>query len=458
MLRRRDVLALMLSAPFAARAESEPDAAVRAILVERIDVGRQSVGMIAVTLHEGQRRLVTYGHSGTADDRALDVDTVFEIGSITKVFTALLLADMVQRREVALDDPVAALLPPGTRIPERGRPITLLDLATYSSGLPNMPDNFAPSDPANPYADYTAERMYAFLATHTLKFDPATHYEYANLGFAVLGHALAARAGKNYEELVTERICAPLGLHDTRIALTPAMTARMVQGHDVNLFPTPNWDLNAFAGSGALRSTANDMCSFLEACMGQRDTALSPAMAALLQTRRPAYNSSTDVALGWFAIKARDDEIIWKEGGTGGASSFIGYSPRSRQGAVLLSNAGYMNSVNDIGFHLVNPAFPVKPQRRSVAIEPDRLDGLVGVYRFTPTFTGTVTRQGARLFAQRRGQAMYEIFPASDAEFFYRVVDAQLTFERGSDGRADSVVLHQNGKDLRGIRFARPGD
>jgi D-alanyl-D-alanine-carboxypeptidase/D-alanyl-D-alanine-endopeptidase len=452
MLRRRDILALMLSAPFAARAEQDSDAAVRAILAERIDVGRQSVGMIAVTLREGQRRLVTYGHSGTAEDRALDGDTVFEIGSITKVFTALLLTDMVQRREVALEDPVAALLPPGTRIPERGRPITLLDLATYSSGLPNMPDNFAPSDPANPYANSTAERMVAFLATYTLKFDPGTHYEYANLGFALLGHALAARAGKDYEELVVERICTPLGLHDTRIALTPAMQARMVQGHDSNLFPTPNWDLNAFVGSGALRSTANDMCVFLEACLGQRDTALSPAISALLEVRRPATSSSTDVALGWFATKARDDEIIWKDGGTGGACSFIGYSSKSRQGAVLLSNAGYVNSINDIGFHLINPAFPVKPQRRSVAVEPERLDGLVGIYRFSPTFAGVVTRQGSRLFAQRHGQAMYEIFPASDTEFFYRMVNAQLTFERGPDGRANAVVLHQNGKDLRGTR------
>jgi D-alanyl-D-alanine-carboxypeptidase/D-alanyl-D-alanine-endopeptidase len=451
MLRRRDVLALMLSAPLA-HAESDPDAAVRAILAERIDVGRQSVGMIAVTLREGQRRLVSYGHSGTSDDRALDGGTVFEIGSITKVFTALLLADMAQRREVALDDPVAALLPPGTRIPERGRPITLLDLATYSSGLPNMPDNFAPGDPANPYADYTPERMFAFLAAYTLKFDAGTHYEYANLGFALLGHALALRAGKNYEELIVERICTPLGLNDTRITLTPGMQARMVQGHDANLFPTPNWDINAFAGAGALRSTANDLCVFLEACMGQRDTALSPALAALLQVQRPGYNSFTDAALGWFVTKARDDEIVSKEGGTGGTCSVIGYSPRSRQGAVLLSNAGYLNSVNDIGLHLVNPAFPVKPQRRSVTIEPERLEGLVGVYRFSRTFVGTVTRQGSRLFAQRQGQAMFEIFPASDTEFFYRVVAAQLTFERDPDGRANVVVLHQNGKDLRGTR------
>jgi D-alanyl-D-alanine-carboxypeptidase/D-alanyl-D-alanine-endopeptidase len=142
---RRDLLTAMATAPLPAAAQSEARPSIRDILKERVEVGRQSVGMVAVTLADGRREMVTYGHAGTPDDRPLDMDSVYEIGSITKVFTALLLADMVQRKEVTLDDSVAALLP-AAKIPEKGKPITLLDLATYTSGLPRMPGNFHPAD------------------------------------------------------------------------------------------------------------------------------------------------------------------------------------------------------------------------------------------------------------------------------------------------------------------------
>jgi CubicO group peptidase (beta-lactamase class C family) len=186
---RRDLLLTLAATPFPAAAQTDSKPTVRDILKERIEVGRQSVGMVAVTVQDSRRELVTYGRPDTPDDRPLDGDSVFEIGSITKVFTALLLADMVQRREVALADPVASLLPAGTKIPEKGRPITLLDLATYTSGLPRMPSNFTPGDSKNPYVDYTAAKMMEFLASYELKHEPGTHYEYANLGFGLLGHA-----------------------------------------------------------------------------------------------------------------------------------------------------------------------------------------------------------------------------------------------------------------------------
>lgn len=451
-LPRRDLLVAIAGAPVAAAAQSAPLPTVRDILAERIEVGRQSVGIVAVTLEAGRRELATCGRADTPDDRPLDMDSVFEIGSITKVFTALLLADMVQRREVGLADPVASLLPAGTKIPEKGKPITLLDLATYTSGLPRMPGNFAPGDSKNPYADYTDAMMMEFLASHELKHEPGTHYEYANLGFALLGHALATHAGKPYETLVVERLCAPLGLADTRITLTPSMKARRVQAHDANLFPTPDWEFQAFAGAGALHSTANDLCTFVEAAMGQRESPLKEAFALLLSTRRPAYKPTPDAALGWFVSSGKLDETVWKDGGTGGTCSFVGYGRKGQRGGVVLSNAGYWNNINDIGFHLIDPELPVKPQRRSVPVEPARLERLVGSYRFE-RFIIAVTRLGNRLFAQLSDQPPFEVFAVSDTEFFYRVVDAQLTFELGPDGLAAALVLHQNKKDHRGSRI-----
>ena len=431
-------------------AQSDAKPTVRDILKDRIEVGHQSVGMVAVTVQDGRRELVSYGRSDMPDERPLDMDSVFEIGSITKVFTALLLADMVQRREVALADPVASLLPAGTKIPEKGKPITLLDLATYTSGLPRMPGNWAPGDSRNPYADYTAAMMMEFLASYELKHEPGTHYEYANLGFGLLGHALATRAGRPYEALVIERICTPLGMGDTRIALTPAMKARRVQAHDANLFPTPDWEFQVFAGAGALRSTANDLCTFVEAAMGRRASPLKEAFALLLATQRPAYKPTPDVALGWFVSHGKLFDIVWKDGGTGGTCSFIGFAPKRQRGGVVLSNAGYWNNINDIGYHLIDPDLPVKPQRRAVPIEAAKLARLVGSYKFEK-FTIAVTRLGDRLFAQLGTQPAFEVFALSDTEFFYRVVDAQLTFELGPDGNPAALVLHQNNKDMRGM-------
>ena len=174
---------------------------------------------------------------------------MFELGSITKVFTALLLTEMVTRGEVALDDPVSKYLPGSVKMPARnGKQITFLDLATYTSGLPRLPDGI-PSVGDNPYAAYTVEQLYAFLSNHTLRFDPGTHYEYANLGFGLLGHVLALRANTSYEDLVVSRVCAPLGLEDTRISLTASMRERLAQGHLSNLNATPNWDVPTLAGA-----------------------------------------------------------------------------------------------------------------------------------------------------------------------------------------------------------------
>ena len=157
---------------------------------------------------------------------------MFEIGSITKVFTAAILADMVARGQVRLDDPVAQLLPATVKVPSRnGRRITLLDLATQSSGLPRLPTNFAPKDSANPYADYGDQQLYDFLSGYELPRDPGATYEYSNLGMGLLGHALARKAGMSYEQLVSRRVLAPLGMKETAITLSPALRPRLVPGH-----------------------------------------------------------------------------------------------------------------------------------------------------------------------------------------------------------------------------------
>jgi D-alanyl-D-alanine-carboxypeptidase/D-alanyl-D-alanine-endopeptidase len=319
-------------------------------------------GMVAVVINEAGHRMVSFGDSGVPK-LALDGDSVFEMMSMTKVLTSLLLADMVARGEVAFDDPVAKYLPSSVTLHEHGRPITLLDLATYTSGLPNMPGNLPPNwyDMPNPMGDYTDAKLYEFLSSYVPKYEPGTHYEYANVGFGLLGIALARRAGKSYEELLVERVCNPLGMADTRITLTGEMRRHLVQGHDMDLKPTQLWDWPAMPGAGCARSTANNLTVFVEACLGLARTPLRAPLSRLIETRRPTPLAGTDVGMGWFISTDGKEEIAWKSGLSAGCNTFIGFSTKRRRGAVLLSNflwqpidAGTIN----MGIKMIDPDFP----------------------------------------------------------------------------------------------------
>src|SRR5262245_25995017 len=259
------------------------------ILVRRVDQQKQATGIVVGLIEPTGRRRVTYGHLAKGDPRAVDGDTIFEIGSVSKVFTSLLLADMVHRKEVALDDPAATYLPEHVRMPERsGRSITLRDLSTHRSGLPHMPSNLVAKmvkrkDTDGPDVGYGVDDLYEFLSSYELPRDSGSEFEYSNLGAGLLGHLLAYRAGTDYENLIGTRITRPLSMPDTGITLSSAMKQRMATGHNAILAPVANWDLPTLSGAGALRSSANDMLTFLEAFLGYKETPLAPAMKAMLK-------------------------------------------------------------------------------------------------------------------------------------------------------------------------------
>jgi len=350
------VLAATSAAPSSAVAWTPPsDAEIRKILVDRIDVQHQGVGIVVGIIDKNGRRIISYGVSNQGDPRAVDGDTVFEIGSMTKVFTALLLSQMVQRGDLSLTDPASKYLPAGVTLPERGgKQIELIDLATHTSGLPGMPSDFYPiKNEANPYVDYTIDQMNKFLNSYKLDRDIGAKFEYSNLGFAVLGHIVTREAGMDYETLVRERITAPLNMRDTSIALSPSMKARLAVGHDEHMQPTPNWDLPAFEGAGALRSTANDILTFLGAELGYIDTPLSTAMKAELAPRRPRIESGWFSALAWGVYETPNQEVFFKNGGTGGYRTSMGFDPKAGVGVVVLTNSVTPSGGDDINLHIL---------------------------------------------------------------------------------------------------------
>ena len=427
---------------------------IREILARRIDNQKQAVGIVAGVTEPNGRRVVAYGNLANGDPRTLDGDTIFEIGSVTKVFTSLLLADMVNRKEVTLDDPAAMYLPEKVKMPQRsGKSITLLDLSTHSSGLPCVPSNLKPKDPLNPYANRSVDDLYQFLSGYELPRDPGSEYEYSNLGAGLLGHLLAHRAGTDYESLIRTRITEPLSMPDTVITLSSSMKQRMATGHNALLAPVANWGLSPLAGAGALRSSANDMLTFLEAFLGYKETPLAPAMKAMLEVRRPAGPGGiAKIGLGWLIL----GESPWHSGGTGGFRSFVGYDPKARTGVVVLSNASTLTGVDDIGGHIWNPKVPLAnpeppKQRTEIRIDPELLDNYTGRYQL-PDRILEITRDGDRLFVQGFGPQgiggpKFEMAAESEKSFFVKVTGSQITFETGPDGRATGLVMHRVGRE-----------
>lgn len=429
------------------------DSAIRAVLDARIAANRNAAIVVGLVGPGGTRVIA----AGVADEQRPDVrldgNTVFEIGSITKVFTGALLAEMVARGEVGLDDPVRSLLPATVTFPVHGgREIALIDLATHRSGLPRMPSNFAPRNANNPYADYSVDQLYTFLSQHVLTRGVGEGYEYSNLAVGLLGHVLALKGNSSYEALLTERILAPLGMSDTRITLTPSMRDRLARGHYVTGYPAENWDIPTLAGAGALRSTVNDMLTFAAANLDPTGAGIRAALRQAHTVQREGPGNAPPVGLNWHINRRRGREFLWHNGQTGGYHSYLALDAANRMGVVVLTNTSF--TIDGIGLWLLDSTTSLTrlgaiPVRKEIALPSDALDVFVGEYRLNPSFAITVTRDGSALFIQATGQGRLRAVPESELRFFLREVDAQLSFTRDASGMVNELILHQGGADLR---------
>ena len=403
---------------------------------ERVAAGTYQTLIFGVV--DGDKsEVVAFGKldNGKAPDR----DTVYEIGSITKTFTATLLAKAVLSGRVALDTAVAQLLP-GFKIPSRGgKEITLGYLATQYSGLPRMPSNFLPKDPSNPYADYDAVKLKAFLAGYELPRDPGASYEYSNLGFGLLGYALAHLDRTTYDAMTDAEILKPLGMTMSGTVFTDAMRAHLAPGHDVTGNAANNWNLDALAGAGAIRSTANDMLRYLKANMGIDQSPLAAAMK-LAQQPRSNVGRSMRVGLAWMTT---DKGIVWHNGMTGGYTSFLGFTADGRRGVIILSNTAV--DADDLGFATLDAVAPLRPAYKAIVLPSASLDDYVGTYKLADKFLLQVFRMNDGLFARATGQGAFPIFPFAPNEFFAKVAGISMSFTRDPMGVVNGLVLHQNG-------------
>jgi serine-type D-Ala-D-Ala carboxypeptidase/endopeptidase len=450
------VIFAILTAGFAGVQAVPPDDEIHKILVERIGENEKDIGIVVGVIERQAgsdgRRIISYGHRNAGDTRPLDGNTVFEIASVTKVFTALLLADMVEKNEVALSDPAAKYLP-GVKLPERnGHLITLVDLATHTSGLPFMPADAPPlNDPAA--AKYSPDDLKRYLASYQLTRDIGSDWDYSNIGYWVLSEALAARAGNNASPartLIRQRVLIPLKIPDTDFELSAKMKSNLAPGHDNALQPAPPASTmsiySIMPAAGGLYSTANDLLTFLSECMGYESSPLAPAMKTALSIHRPV-KPGNEQALGWNVYGKDADEAIFRDGSSFGYASAIAYDPKSRVGVVVLTNQ--IGDVGDIARHLLRPDFPLaKPSNTKhveITLDPKVLDSYVGRYKAKGEEIFIVARENDFLTLESPadwGLPKLRIRSEGQQVFFATELPVKVTFQAGPDGKVSGLTIY----------------
>jgi CubicO group peptidase (beta-lactamase class C family) len=422
------------------------DTEIQRMLDDRVATYQDTVGLVVGIVTPQGRKIFTRGTYDLGEDVPVDGDTIFDIGGVSKLFTALLLSDMVRKGEVALDDPAQKYLPADMKLPVRGRPITLLDLATHRSGLPPEPSNVLITDLNNPNSSVSPEQLSKFITGYELPRDVGAEYEYSNLGYQLLALALARREQKDFRSLLSTRILVPLNLVSTGYEVPDALKDKLTIGHDGHVRPINAKPLPALLGADSLKSNVKDMMALVAAMLGDSNATPGSAVADTLKVRRPTDVAERSVGLGWYFAKVHATEIVWLNGQASGFRSFVGFAPGKHLGVVLLSNS--INPIDDLAIHLLDPQSPLRALRREVSVNPSRYDQFVGKFAINENFLVSITRDKGRLFIQPFGQPRSELFPESDDKYFLRDVDAEVTFQTDGSGYAQSLLLAQ-GKDIK---------
>ena len=330
----------------------------------RVKAG-ENVGVVIAFIEDESVDYYSYGTIDLRHNIPVDKQSIFEIGSISKVFTCTMLADEVLKGSMKLSDPISKYLPEGVTAPKiNGRVITLQDLATHTSGLPRMPDNFNPADPSNPYIDYTPKLMYEFLSNHELIRDIGSEYEYSNFGMGLLGHILELHTGKSYEDLLIEKITSVCNMPNTRLVLTDYMKEHLAKPHSQGV-EVSNWDLTGLAGAGGIRSNTEDMVNFIKANMGVTKLNIYEAMVLSQKVVYEKENDQFKMGLGWHYAQNGDDTIIWHNGATGGYKSFTGFVKGTSKGVVVLANSD--GDIGRLGMKLLGDPRPLEVPKPSIA-------------------------------------------------------------------------------------------
>ena len=431
-------------------------------LIENNDVVALVIGIV----RNGNHQVFTYGSLVPNGTERPHSKTIFEIGSITKTFTGLLLAQLVEEGTVQLDDPISKYLPAGTPTPRWGQDeIRLIDLATHTSGLPKMPTNLVSRDVSNLYADYSSDQLLAYLkheargnAGRSLlsAFTPAKQpsHNYSNVGIGLLGYLLSRAANIPYEQLLIEKVCDPLGLNDTRVELTEEQQARLAPGHSSRKTLAPNWDFDCLAPCAGLNSTCEDMLKYLSVFLDRQNGMVKSAELALQQHRPIDANNS--VGLCWKIENG--SEVAHHDGSTGGYHARVMLRQKSDVGVVILANSRNI-VIEQLAPRMLllavgAPIEPI-PIRKPAQVDPTSLSACVGDYRDNNSNTATVVQVEGGLIVRPNDAPEHDLYPETETEFFTKLSPSiSFSFIKNIDGSVDEMIYRDGTVGLT-MRYRR---
>ena len=410
-----------------------------------IDANRV-VGISIGVLKAGQAITAHVGHT-RSQGPVPDNDTVYEIGSVSKVFTGILVADAVVRGRARLDQPAQELLPGNVKMPRwKDRPIMIVDLTTHRSGLPRLASNMPIANGQNPYVDYTSKLAYEFLTEHRLRRRPGSEYEYSNLGMALAGYLISANAELSYDELLRQRIAEPLAMKSTRVVLSPSMHQRLATPHLAVGEETSTWECADMPGAAGIRSSTTDMLRFAQAHLSPPNDDTGRAIELAWKKHTVDVSKGPAMGLGWNF--AGDGKTRWHNGQTGGSHSMLLINRETQMAVVLLANTA-SQELDRLAFDVVRMlrGAEVKPRsfEEPIRVAKKVMERYVGQYQLAPSFVFAVSVKGDKLMVGITKQPTVQVFARSETEWFYTVVDATLKFQIDNDGKCTSLQLIQNG-------------
>lgn len=417
--------------------------AVKESIRKRVDFGYVP-GIVVGMVNADGTTYFSYGNLSHDSGMSVDENSVYAIASVTKTFTGVLLAEMVEAGDVSLNDKVESFLPDGVNMPGGGGGnITLKHLATHTSGLPSKPPNLDATieDFSNQFAGYDEGDLYAFLNSYTLTRAPGATYEYSNAGLGLLGHALALSQGKSYEELLKERVLTPMEMADTGLTLTEEQMTRRAPGHH-GVVERPKFEMNVLNPAGGLQSSASNLCSYLTYQLGHETGAIAPALTLSHQKHFDIPGGPYDLGLGWWLWNAKG--VIQHGGDSQGSTSFVGFRSSTGTGVAVLSNNRGHNSlsVSDLGFHCLNQSEALSEIRALPAVSESDLQKRVGRYEHPSGSVFHIGLKNGWLFLDIEGQSAYTLFHISGGVGFKMLdfgLDADVVFQ------PEKLTYSQNG-------------
>lgn len=442
---------------------SEETRDIRKLLTDYVDVYKKSYGVVAGIIDKDNVKFYAYGKASQEDTNiSLNEDTIFEIGSITKLFTASLLELDIEGKKISLNTSLDDILHGKVTFNDnKVRKITMEQLSTHTSGLPRMPTNinmnFKDDSPC-PFANYSIDNLYDFLKNSTIERPQQSAYLYSNVGYGILGYILTVIEKQDFETLCTEHITKPLNMKDTIITLTTEQKKRFASGYDAVGEPVPHWEYQTLQGAGALRSTARDLTTFLKMYLGLLPSTLTPVLTKTFQVRKETGTSGHLVSLGWHISKLSDGELYWHDGETGGFSGFIGFDNLNKKGIVLLANSN--NSLLSLGLYLLNSQQKLFTDTlpKIASFAADSYKKYTGEYILSQNLTLKVSVFKDNLVVQLTGNPKLLYLPEAEHKFFNTQIDSHIEFQKDAEGKISLLLLKEHGVTYKAYKDTQKND